>query len=212
MRSDEGEAGRMRVQSVFWNSLGHGSVAHALTELMDNLPPVLVDRRLWSLGRDPASRAYVNSARPDVFFRALSRLEVSAAAQGRFASMRALKSIRPGDIVYFWPPYDLNMIKRAQARGAIVIAERTNCMDATGRARLADAYARRGMELPRGSFSPQSIHREQEQMRQCDFVTAPNPLVAQSLLDAGIPRTKILDTFYGFNPVRLASAIGIDRP
>lgn len=202
----------MRVQAVFWNSLGHGSVAHALTELLDNLPQDSVDRRLWSLGRDPESRPYVSPAQPEILFRAFSKAHLSAPVQGRFARRRALRSIRSGDVVYMWPPYDLTMIKRARELGAIVVAERTNCMDSMGRERLIKAYARRGLDLPTGAFSPESIRLEREQVQACDFVTAPNALVAQSLLDAGIPQEKILETFYGFNPRRLAEAIGIDRP
>jgi len=111
-----------------------------------------------------------------------------------------------------WPPYDPLMIKRSQDLGAIVIAERTNCMDSMGRERLVEAYARRGLPLPRDAFPAESIRRERERMLQCDFVTAPNALVAESLLEDGVHQDKILETFYGFSPVRLSSAIGIERP
>lgn len=49
-------------------------------------------------------------------------------------------------------------------------------------------------------------------MLQCDYVTANNPFVKQSLLDAGIAEERILETSYGFSPQRLASAIALDRP
>lgn len=203
----------MRVHAVFWNSLGHGSVAYALTELLDNLPADLVERRLWSLGRHPQSpRDYHSPAQPQILFRALNRFRVPAPAQGAIAREAALAAVKPGDILYMWPPYDLPMIRRAQKRGAIVVAERTNCMGQMGREVLSRAYARSGLALPHGWFTEKDIAEEREQMLQCDFVTAANPLVTQSLLDAGVPKQRILETSYGFNPTRLAKAIDVERP
>jgi glycosyltransferase involved in cell wall biosynthesis len=203
----------IRVHAVFWNSLGPGSVAYALTELLDNLPDDLVERRLWCLGHHPDSpRHYHSPALPKLLLRALNKARVPAMVQGRLAREVVLRSIQPGDIVYMWPPYDLPMTKRAQERGAIVVAERTNCMAQMGREVLSRAYARRGLPLPDGWYPTEGIAEEREQMLQCDFVTAANPLVSQSLLDAGVPQARILETSYGFNPGRLASAIDIERP
>ena len=201
------------MHAVLWNALGPGSVAYALGELLDNLPQESVDRTLWCLGGHPVSpRDYHRPALPNSLFSALCRVGVPAHLQGRIATEVALRSIKQGDIVYLWPPYDLRLIKKAQERGAIVIAERTNCMGKMGRNVLARAYARRRLPLPSGWFPPEDIAAEREQMLQCDFVTAANALVTQSLLDDGISRERILETSYGFNPKRLASAIDIDRP
>lgn len=210
---DEHTDKRLRVHAVFWNSLGHGSVAHALTELLDNLPAAAVDRTLWSLGNDPLTqRAYVRPALPRIAFRALCKARVPAEVQGRIASRAVLRSVRPGDIIYMWPPFDLKLIRRAQELGAIVVAERTNCMAQVCLDVLSRAYGRRGLSIPSGWYPPARIAEERAHMLQCDFVTAPNPLVTQSLLDAGISEKKVLETFYGFNPQRLAKAIGVDRP
>jgi glycosyltransferase involved in cell wall biosynthesis len=119
--------------------------------------------------------------------RALNKARVPAMAQGRLAREVVLRSIQPGDIVYMWPPYDLPMIERAQEAGAIVVAERTNCMAQMGREVLSRAYARRGLPLPDGWYPFQGIAEEREQMLQCE-------------------------TSYGFDPDRLAKAIGIQRP
>jgi glycosyltransferase involved in cell wall biosynthesis len=211
--NDSTDSERLRLQTVFWNSLGPGSVAHALTELLENMPAGLVDRRLWSLGPDPLRhRPYVTPALPKIVFRALCKARVPASLQGRLARHVVLRSVRPGDVIYMWPPYDLELISRAQDSGATVVAERTNCMATMGREVLLRAYGRRGLPLPKGWFPAKDIAEEREQMLQCNFVTAPNPLVSQSLLESGLPEAKILETFYGFSPVRLAKAIGIDRP
>jgi glycosyltransferase involved in cell wall biosynthesis len=115
-------------------------------------------------------------------------------------------------VVYAWPPYDLQLIKRARKRGAVVVGERINCMGTMCREALTRAYARRGLALPSGLWPSRDIADERDQMLHCDFVTAPNALVRQSLLDAGLTSDHILETSYGYSARRLASAIGIERP
>ena len=213
-RADElPRPGPLRLHGVFWNALGHGSVAYALTELFDNLPEDAVDRSLWFLGGRPMSpRPYFKPALSQFAYRALCKLRVPAHIQGRIAGAFVLKDVRPGDIVYMWPPYDLRFIKRVQKKGGIVVAERTNVMDPMGYDVLSRAYARRGMPLPVGWFPPEGMALNQREMRQCDFVVARNSFVTQSLLDVGITRDRILEGAYGFSPNRLAAAIGTKRP
>jgi glycosyltransferase involved in cell wall biosynthesis len=131
--------------------------------------------------------------------------------QGRLASIVALSEIRSGDVVYMWPPYDMPMVRRARDRGAIVVAERTNCMGEMCRDVLTLAYARRGRALPSDWFTPEFNSNEREHILACDYVTAPNDFVFQSLRQAEIPQSRILETSYGFNPTRLRAALTVDR-
>jgi glycosyltransferase involved in cell wall biosynthesis len=204
---------RLRVQAVLWNSLGPASLSNALIELLENLPTDAVERTLWALNRHPeAPRNYHRPAFPDLAFRLLCKAGIPASVQGRLGRPRALSSIRAGDIVYIWPPFDLPLIKRAQERGAIVVAERTNCMAPMAQEAISRAYARRSIPMPKGWFPPSGMAEERERMLRCDFVTANNAFVKQSLLDAGIPAERILESSYGFSPQRLAPAINIERP
>ncbi|HEV2593863.1 MAG TPA: glycosyltransferase family 4 protein [Sphingomicrobium sp.] len=126
-----------------------------------------------------------------------------------------LRRVEAGDIVYVWPPYDLQVIKRAKDRGAIVVGERINCMSDMVRGVLSLAYARRGLPLADDwciGSSPEAIAQEKEQMLHCDYVTAPSSFVAESLRDAGIPDERIRKTSYGYDPDRLAAGIGVARP
>ena len=200
----------LRLQTVIWNSSGPGSVGYTVTELLDNMPAV-VERRLWLLG-GLSWRSYVTPALPPLVFRALCKAGVAASTQGRIASRAVLNSICGGDILYIWPPYDKALIQRARDRGAIVVAERINCMAGMGRDVMERAYARRGLPLPQGWFEPSDIAEERAQMLLCDFIFAPNELVAQSVRSAGIAEEKILHASYGFSPERLAYAIEIQRP
>jgi glycosyltransferase involved in cell wall biosynthesis len=147
-----------------------------------------------------------------LLFKVLCKAGVPMKLQGRIASTVALREIANGDIVYIWPPYDLPLIRRARDRGAIVIAERTNCMGQMCRDLLAKAYARRGLSLPEAIFSPEDIAQELKQILACDFVTAPNAFVAQSLRESGIASDRIIETSYGFSPERLGPALTVQRP
>jgi glycosyltransferase involved in cell wall biosynthesis len=210
---DSPHASPFRLHAVFWNALGPGSVAYTVNQLLDHMPRQGVDRNLWCLARDPAlTRDYHRPALPALLYRILCKANVPAPAQGRLANHVVLRSVRPGDLVYVWPPYDLRLIRRAQEQGAIVVAERINCMAEMVRTTLSAAFARRGLPLPNGWCAPDAMAEELEQMLQCDFVTAANPLVAQSARNAGLPEERIIETSYGYDPRRLASAIGIERP
>ena len=188
-------------------------MATALIELLENMPADDVERHLWCLWHDRnQQREYDRPAIPDLLFRVLSKARVPAPFQGRIGSHRATKAIGAGDIVYMWPPFDLPLAKRVQERGAIVVAERTNCMGPMAHEKVSRAYARRAIPMPRGWFNPREMAEERERMLRCDFVTANNAFVKQSLLDAGIAEEHILETCYGFSPQRLASAVAVERP
>lgn len=203
---------KLRLQTVFWNTLGPGSVAYTVTELLDNLPADSVDRRLWCLGgSETYPRSYHRPVFPKAVFSALCRLGVPASSQGKLARNIVLRTVHPGDIVYVWPPYDLQLIRRARDKGAIVIAERINCLGETSRDLIAPAFARRGLVMPSDWFTSEFIEAEREQMLACNFVTAPNDFVVRSAKAVGISDERILRTSYGFSPARLAGAIGLER-
>lgn len=203
----------LRVHGVIWNALTGLSLGYALTELLDNLPKGKAEPFLWCLRGDlNAPRAFERVALSALLFRILCKLRVPMLVQGRLANRAALRQIGRGDIVYMWPPYDMPMVKRAQDRGAIVIAERTNCMATMSRDVLAQAYARRGLSLPKGSFSADDIAAELEEILACDFVTAPNAFVSQSLRESGVASDRIIETSYGFSPERLGPALTVKRP
>jgi glycosyltransferase involved in cell wall biosynthesis len=132
--------------------------------------------------------------------------------QGWVVTNAVLRKIREGDVVYVWPPYSYALIAAARNRGAIVVAERINCMASTGKVVLEPAFAHVGKSLPKGWYTPEDMAEEQAQMALCNYVTAPNPKVFLSLIDAGIPAGRILETSYGWSPTRLARALNVTRP
>jgi glycosyltransferase involved in cell wall biosynthesis len=186
-------------------------VSYTLHEVLDHAETTL-RKRLWCLTTQlDFPRDYHQPVFAPLLWRSLCRLGVSDSWQARRVYRRAARALRPGDIMYVWPPFDSTLIQEAKERGAIVIAERINCMGRTCRDALEPAYARLGRNLPDGWCLPQEMELEESQMRACDFVTAPNPFVAESLRRAGIESVQILETSYGWSPARFKSAIETPR-
>jgi glycosyltransferase involved in cell wall biosynthesis len=188
-------------------------VSYTLHEIFDHLSPTSLRKQLWCISSPPDfRREYHRPVFSTLAWRALCKLKVSGAWQRRSVYRNAVRAVQRGDLMYVWPPYDSELIEGAKQRGAILIAERINCMGRTCRDVLVPAFARLGRPLPDGWCLPEDMDREEAQMQLCDFVTAPNPFVADSLRRAGIGAERILETSYGWSPERLRGAIGIDRP
>jgi glycosyltransferase involved in cell wall biosynthesis len=202
-----------RIRAVFCNALGAGGVAYTLTELLDAMPVSDLDLQLWFPQGDPAiTRGYHKPTFSRKVWRALCKARVPMSWQGWVVTKAALRHIHEGDIVYAWPPYSYELIAGARRRGAVVVAERINCMASTCKRVLEPAYAHIGKALPKGWCTPEGIAEELAQMSLCHYVTAPSPIVAWSLTDAGIPADRIIDSSYGWSPARLAGAANLTRP
>ena len=201
------------IHAVFCNAMGPGGVAYTLTELLDAMPVSDLSRQLWFPQGDASiTRGYHRPIFNRQIWRAICKARVPTSWQGWAVTKAALRNIREGDVVYVWPPYSYALIAAARSRGAIVVAERINCMGSASKIVLERAYAHIGQPLPKGWCTPDGIAEEQAQMALCNYVTAPNPMVVQSLLDAGIPAGRILETSYGWSPTRLARALNVARP
>jgi glycosyltransferase involved in cell wall biosynthesis len=202
------------VHAVYGNVLGTGGIAYILTELFDNLRPPFRPQVWYVQGdADPRwKRAYHRPALPSLVYRGLCKAGVPMAWQIRWVAERAIRNIKSGEIAYIWPSYTEAAIHGAKRRGAVVIAERINCMDPMCKATLERAFARTGRPLPADACLPEAMERERVLMSACDFVTAPGPFVTQSLLDSGIPAARIIETSYGWSPSRLAGAVDLQRP
>src|SRR6267143_482451 len=201
------------IHAIFCNALMRGGVSYTVRELLDNMPGPLLRRRLWFPQGDPSlKREYHRPVFSHVLWRGLCKARIPNDWQIPVVTHIALRDVRPGDVVYAWPPYNTAFMRRAKNRGAMLVAERINCMGPMYKAVLERAYARIGRPLPSGCCSPEAMAEEKVQTELCDFVTAPSAFVVQSLIDAGIAADRILQTSYGWSPARLAGAVDLDRP
>ncbi len=193
------------------NYVGPFGIPYIATELATHMAADWLAPTLWCMQSDGVAAKHLRPVVPRLLFKIAARL-------GRFAAMsdhvrwRTLRAIRPGDVAYLWPVYDLGFIRRAKEAGAIVVAERVNCMGATVRRVLEPAYRHVGRGLPEGGCTPEAIAEEREQMLLCDFVFAPSAAVRASAEASGLQPDRILQASYGWSPTRLAGSIALERP
>jgi glycosyltransferase involved in cell wall biosynthesis len=201
-----------RVHAAFCNTVAAlQGIAYTLTELLDHLQPRFTTSAWVCDAGETKLRNYFHPALSHFQFRIFCKLRLPKAWIDYRVSNMCLRNIKSGDIVYMWPPYSSELSLQAKKLGAIVVAERTNCMGETCRAVLQRAYSALGCQIPPEWFTPAWIAEEKKQMSLCDYVTAPNDFVVQSLIDARIEPDRILKTSYGWSPQRLASALGVVR-
>lgn len=197
----------------FGNIVRPDGVAYTVTEILDNFNGPLFTKRLFSTSVVPEfARSYHAPVFHHTVWRAMCKTKVPNSLQHHAALRIASRHIKPKDVVYIWPPYSTPLIRLAKARGATVVAERINCMAGMSKEVIGRAFVSAGQTLPQDFFLPEDVAEEEMQMKLCDFVTAPNPYVVMSLLSSGVQPQKILETSYGWSPLRLDVAVNINRP
>jgi glycosyltransferase involved in cell wall biosynthesis len=201
-----------RVHASFCNTAAAlRGIAYILTELLDHLQPRFTTSAWVEDAGETKLRHYFHPALSHFQFRLFCKLRLPKAWIDYRVSNMCLRHVKPGDILYMWPPYSSELALQAKKLGAIIVAERVNCMGETCRVALQRAYSANGSQMPSAWFTPAWIAEEKKQMSLCDYVTAPNDFVFQSLVDAEIQPARILNTSYGWSPQRLASALAVVR-
>lgn len=193
------------------NVVGTWGVAFISLELAAHMKADWLEPTLWCVQTAGVKADYLRPVVPRIVFKIASRFGRFAALQGHLRR-RFLRALRPGDIAYLWPPYYLEVIRRAKQAGAMVVAERVNCMGSTVLRALEPAFRHLGRNLPEGWCTPDGIAEELEMMRECDFVFAPNAAVKVSAEASGLQTDRILQASYGWSPTRLAGGLAAQRP
>lgn len=193
------------------NVVGAHGFPYVATELADHMAVDWLEPTLWCIQTHGVTPRRARPVVPRLLYRIASRLGWDTAMRAQ-VRRRVLRALRPGDVAYVWPGYDLGFIRRAQEAGAVVVAERLNCMGAAVRQALEPAFRRLGRDLPPGWCTPEAIAEEREQMMACDFVFAPSASVRASAEAAGLRPDRILQVSYGWSPTRLAGGIAVERP
>lgn len=110
-------------------------------------------------------------------------------------------------LVWSWTGQSPELIEELRGHGAIVIAEKYNCMTRTAQRILRDAGARLGVADAAGGITDAVVELEERRTRAADLVSTPAPLVTRSVLDAGIPERCLVETGYGWDPERFRTTV-----
>jgi glycosyltransferase involved in cell wall biosynthesis len=193
----------IRIRSLYPTYSTGRAISHIALSLCEHMRGLDGDVRLTFCASDPEGRrAFTRDAVPGVLRRAAYRLDPGAAAIRRFTEYTFRRGLSSGDVAWLWPTVSPATYLFARETGAVVVNERVNTHRATSRRILDAAYRRLGMP-PTHGITDRAADEETRKLLLCDYIFAPSPWVARSLLEAGLPARRILRTSYGWDPSRL---------
>ena len=197
--------------TLFNNIVNGKAVSYTCGEILDNIHDTSLLTELYCRQSYNWNRNYLHTSFRKSIYRVSCRFNFE-----KFISYKTKKkyldAIHPGDIAYIWPPYDRRTMEMIKKKGAILIAERINCMDILVKEALIPAYRHIGKELPEGWCTEESMKEELYQMNLCDYIFTPNREVYRSCKMSLIPENRLLLTSYGWSPERFSNVIEYKRP
>jgi len=116
------------------------------------------------------------------------------------AAKEAVSTRRPA-LAYIWPDASAHLLRRLRDAGVPVVREMINCHRGVAKRILDAEYRRLGLQ-PRHSISTESVDREIEALESCDYVFCSNKRAEQSVVDFGVPQSKVRPVSFGWEPAR----------
>jgi glycosyltransferase involved in cell wall biosynthesis len=164
-------------------------------------------------GRPVLRRIYRDAIPPGIIWAMVRRL-FNTSQINVFAERRFFLTLRKGDIIYLWPGASLKLYQKLHTSGFTIVSERINTLLSTSKRILDEEYCRLGIH-PSHGLTIHAMHDELSCMKIADYIFSPSPSVTTSILEAGIPQTKIINTSYGLEAHEIFSAPGssdLDKP
>ncbi len=179
--------------------LAYAGVGYTCTELLNGLTDAGAICTLFAprLNGPVPNRFAIRTVIPGkpFPFRLLGRPARWAVEQ---AMLAAIDRDGPGEaIAYVWPGASERLLHRLRDRRIPIVRELINCFDGLGLSVLDAAYDRAG--LPRGHrITVATVEADRRLLALADLVFASNVAAEASLAEAGIARSKILPTSFGW--------------
>jgi glycosyltransferase involved in cell wall biosynthesis len=128
-----------------------------------------------------------------------------------FTQTLFLRNTERFDAVYFFPESSLNFLNKIRKQKLPLISERINCHTRTARQILDSVYDNLKLPATHG-ITDKKIAEEDEQLALADLIFCPSPRVEESLLESGIPASKLILTSYGWSRDRFSQTATKSRP
>ncbi|MCK1607129.1 glycosyltransferase family 4 protein [Bradyrhizobium sp. 166] len=110
-----------------------------------------------------------------------------------------------GGVAYIWPDASLDAIHALKRKNIKIFREMINCHRRSAKSILDDAYGRLGL-APVHSITDASAVAEQAALEAVDYVFCSNAMVEGSLLESGLPASKLVSASYGWDPQRFSGS------
>lgn len=122
-----------------------------------------------------------------------------------------LNSLRYEDVAYLWPGVSLCTYKNIKDRGYKIIYEGVNTHEAYSKSILDEEYKRLNLPITHG-VTAEKVIDESAKLELSDYVYSCSPIMTTSMLNNGVPQSKILQTSYGLSQVYIFSDTFRDKP
>ena len=106
-------------------------------------------------------------------------------------------------IAYMFPDSSIELLSKLKRRNVLIIREMINCHRGTAKRILDQAYSRMETE-PHHAITAESVEWERSALEFADYILCPNRMVELSLIENGVPQSKLLESSYGWDPARFA--------
>jgi glycosyltransferase involved in cell wall biosynthesis len=190
---------RPRVRVIYPLICNGKQIARCLLELGDRWKSERYDFEYVALGAlDEIRRPYHSTPLPPSIVRLGYKLK-------RYDWLRHLlerhfvATMRPGDVAYIWPSSSVWLYRQLRARGYSIVKEMINSEERSRRAVLKAAHERHGM-LYAPDWDSADPDVQDEEIALSDKVFSPSPWATKTLLEAGVPESKIASSSYAWDP------------
>jgi len=113
-----------------------------------------------------------------------------------WTEFRFLLGLKKTDIVYLWPATSLELFKKIKAKGCRIITENINCHQLTSKLILDNEFLRLNLKSYH-TINQNKVDIEINKLKLTNYTFSPSPEVSKSLLNATVPKNKIITSSYG---------------
>ncbi len=187
--------GAGRISHTAWNQVAQTAAAGAEMIVFPGVvhKPLPAGIRVWpTLAR----------GRVRISYKALGRLR-ALALHDRIVASRLEKMAGEVDVVHVWPLAGLRTMDVAARLGIPTVLERPNAHTRYAYTVVREECERLGVSLPRTNehaYREEVLAQEEEEYARADYLLCPSDFVVRSFRDAGVPQSKLLRHFYGYDP------------
>ncbi|CAG0963758.1 D-inositol 3-phosphate glycosyltransferase [Methylophilaceae bacterium] len=185
-----------KISAFYPNYFYESGIAYAALSVVEAMQSENMKLSLMGIASNRHyGKPFYRNALPDwsksLFYRFLKDAQIK-----RFSEFRFLYSLKDQDIAYLWPGVSLGLYKEIHRRGHKIIREAVNTHQSNSKSILDAEYSRLGLKATHG-ITAANVEEESAKLELTDYVFSCSPMVTQSLLNADVPKQKILQTSYG---------------
>ena len=190
---------RPTLHTLFPIFCSNSAIPACILALCDRFADAPFARVYWAPAVAPeVKRPYHATPLPHVGARIWYRLGLPERGLRAMLERKYLAALQDGDVAYLWPACTVDLFRELARRGHTIVYERVNSHRRNSMRVLDEAYRRLGLPAAH-QITVAAADEESEKLELATHVFSPSPYVRRSLVEAGVPESKLLDTSYGWD-------------